>query len=1023
MSANGSAPHYYNPIQPAPGYQSANPTGPGGTTHFHQTIPLQSQAQQMSAPNNNNSNNNTSYQKNDRAQRVHQKLKATLETRQQLHGPVNRSTNNNSNNINNNNNNNNNISKSELNGTSGRRTLQRNGTSSGGSVGGGASSVGTSDDGEESSSVPDEEDDVHQVIIDYLSAIESPGVKEIESHRALVTWAPPQSSPTENALVNGNDLRYEILLGDRGKDGKYKSIFRGTNLSCVIQDLRAGQEYHVCLLVHYLDSLHGAVSEPVVFKTPAREPDAPAQPKVITRTKNALQLRWNAPTDNGSHIIHYVVECSSEMSPEFVEICKIKGKQFTVSKLVPATWYSFRLAAVNDCGRSEYSETCSFSTAGNPPTAPPPPVCHKTSSSSLALVWNRRNEDGDFLLQMLNREMLQQGYLNVYFGPDTAYECTRLQRATAYQFRLRSETEAGQSQWSPEVTYLTQPERPGKSSKPIVKGKIHANSFKVKWDAPNDRGGADIKLYHLEIRSGAVFERIYTGAENEASCERLNPGTTYQIRVICEGPGGISAASDIGTVTTEAIVPNPPQTPYYSNQPGPYAAVLQWEKPLYQGGAPVTEYELQLEGVLNQGAEKTMKRELVYRGKDAYCVVKDLLPGESYVTQVRALNRIGAGSWSEEFTFKAGSAPPCKPLAAEVTIKSPTQLCIQWQEPQCNGAPITDYKLESSLKQNEDDTFSVVYEGIEQEANLMDLLPYTTYYFRFHAINSAGRSPNSPIVTQMTPAAVPSPPTLQPDLFNITSNSAHIFWFEPECHGSPITNYIVECGDKMLTTETNQTDLVVSPLNAEQVYKVKVQAVNNIGCGGFTQSMKFTTKPLPPKPPRLECIQYGYNSLKFKWGSDGAVSSSSKLMDFQRFYVDMKIKNSSKDYQNIYTGTRNSFKVQKLHESTLYAFRICAQTDHAGIGGYSDEYLFKTQAAQPNGVKIVRCIENYPVISSSNNDSNVTQLPTLTVEWQHSKNNHFHDAIEYILQKTTAPTGNVKNLEFDEVSFSNWQSY
>jgi hypothetical protein len=342
---------------------------------------------------------------------------------------------------------------------------------------------------------------------------------------------------------------------------------------------------------------------------------------------------------------------------------------------------------------------------------------------------------------------------------------------------------------------------------------------------------------------------------------------------------------------------------------------------------------------------------------------------------------------------------------------------VKWQEPQCNGAPIVDYKLESASKEGED-AFTVVYHGTETSADLKDLLPFTTYFFRLHAVNTSGRSPNSPTVSQKTPAAVPGIPTLLPELFAITSNSAHFYWKEPESNGDAIISYVLECGDRQLVTEKSQTDLLVEHLNPEQMYKVRVQAVNSIGAGAFCLSHKINTKPLPPKPPRLECIQYGYNALKLKWGSDGSPASSkgsANVMDFQRFYVEMKIKSSSKDFQNIYTGTRNSIKVQKLHESTDYAFRISAHTEHAGMGAWSDEYFFRTQAAQPNGVKIIRCIENFPVISSSANEPHIDTLPTLTVEWQHSKNNHFNDSVEYILQKALAASANSKNLQYDEV--------
>lgn len=968
----------------------------------HSPSPPNNNSNSSSNNNNNTLSNNNNYQNNERAQRQYTKLLRKLESRNMSNQAHSQASRNNKN--------------DNLNGTSGtrRNMQQRNGTSSTG----GASSVGTSDDGEESSSVPDEEDDM-QILIDYLSSIEPPVVKEIQSHTALVTWeAPPQ--PTENALVNlnTNDIRYEILLGDRGKDGKYKSIFRGTNLSCRIQDLRAGQEYHVCLSSH-LENIKGSETEPVVFKTPAREPDTPTQPKVLAKTKNSLQLRWNAPLDNGSHIIHYALEMSTDVDGEFTELCKIKGKQFTVNKLTPATWYTFRLAAVNECGRSGYSQPIAYNTDGYPPPQPLSPRIHNVTTSSITLLWNRRREDGDFILQISSQG--PQAYMNVYYGPEIIYECTRLQRATAYQFRLASKTDAGQSPWSEEITVTTHPEQPGRPSKPQVKGKIHAHNFKVKWDPPHDRGGADIKLYHLEISSGAIFERIYSGSQSEAVCDRLSPGTTYQVRVLCEGPGGMSGPSDTSTITSEAVAPNAPKTPYYSNLPGPYAAVLQWEKPHYQGGAPVTEYELELEGILNDGVEKKKQKTIVYHGKEPYCVVKDLLPGESYTTHVRAVNRIGAGEWSDEFNFRAGSAPPSKPLAPEIQVRSPTNLLVKWQEPQCNGAAIVDYKLESSSQQ-EEDAFSIVYHGTETSADLKDLLPFTTYFFRLHAVNAAGRSPNSQTVCQKTPAAVPGTPTLLPDQFAITSNSAHIYWSEPENNGDAIINYVLECGDRQVMTDKNQTDIHVEHLVPEQMYKVKVQAVNSIGAGAFCLSHKITTKPLPPKPPRLECIQYGFNSLKLKWGSDGAsvlpsTTKSANVMDFQRFYVEMKMKSSSKDFQNIYTGTRNSIKVQKLHESTDYAFRICAHTEHAGIGAWSDDYFFRTQAAQPNSVKIIKCIENFPVIMSNGEQPHIDTLPTLTVEWQNSKNNHFNDSVEYILQKATAANANSKNLHYDEVNF------
>jgi hypothetical protein len=75
---------------------------------------------------------------------------------------------------------------------------------------------------------------------------------------------------------------------------------------------------------------------------------------------------------------------------------------------------------------------------------------------------------------------------------------------TLYDFiQLRAHNEEGSSQWSDEVCYRTLPDRPAAPPRPTVKGRIHAQTFKMKWEPPSDRGGADITTYILEIDGGS----------------------------------------------------------------------------------------------------------------------------------------------------------------------------------------------------------------------------------------------------------------------------------------------------------------------------------------------------------------------------------------------------------------------------------------------------------------------------------------------------------------------------------------
>lgn len=66
--------------------------------------------------------------------------------------------------------------------------------------------------------------------------------------------------------------------------------------------------------------------------------------------------------------------------------------------------------------------------------------------------------------------------------------------------QLRAQNEEGSSQWTEELSYRTLPGRPAPPSRPVVKGRVHAHLFKVKWEPPTDRGGTEIKTYSVQLK-------------------------------------------------------------------------------------------------------------------------------------------------------------------------------------------------------------------------------------------------------------------------------------------------------------------------------------------------------------------------------------------------------------------------------------------------------------------------------------------------------------------------------------------
>ena len=105
-------------------------------------------------------------------------------------------------------------------------------------------------------------------------------------------------------------LLFQVLLSDKGKDGIYRSIFTGHSIECRLTDLRPCTEYHIRIHALY-NTLKGGASDTVSFETESCEPDKPMPPKMINRSKTAINLRWNSPADNGAHIQQYILVLKS----------------------------------------------------------------------------------------------------------------------------------------------------------------------------------------------------------------------------------------------------------------------------------------------------------------------------------------------------------------------------------------------------------------------------------------------------------------------------------------------------------------------------------------------------------------------------------------------------------------------------------------------------------------------------------------------------------------------------------------
>uniref|UniRef100_A0A8K9VBC5 Fibronectin type-III domain-containing protein 3A n=2 Tax=Oncorhynchus mykiss TaxID=8022 RepID=A0A8K9VBC5_ONCMY len=893
-----------------------------------------------------------------------------------------------------------------------------------------------------------------QLLQALLNTVSKPVVTDIQAKGAVLSWVAPSRAEGEGVSPSLEPLSYDVSISYSGKDGKY--TMHSVSLSRVLA-VCSGQ------------CLRGSPSEAVAFTTRSCEPDPPCPPRKASGSKSStLVLQWKAPCDNGSKIQNYTLQWDEGKGTGGYEQCYYgPQKQYRVTKLSPASRYSFRLAAKNDMGISEFSETVDLYTSCSVPSPPLPPELVKAGVTWLCLTWQRPStspKEDDIFYSLEMDEDEGYGFQPSYDGDELSCTVKNLHRSTKYKFRVAAYNTEGKS--NPMCSCLCLSVRLSVRVSLSVRLSVRVSRsvcpcFSVRLSVcpclsvsvrvcpclsvflclsvrvcpcvsvclsvflcPSVRVcpclsvsvrvcpclsvsvrvcpclsvclsvclGLSVRVslsvclsvrvcpcvsVCLSVCLGVSWELAYSGPAMEHVCEGLKPGHSYQTRVYCMSEGGQSPLSETLQVQTPAVPPGQCQPPRVVGKPKAREVQLRWGPPCVGGGSPVSVYSVEVCGAGPQGSTGQEEVREVYQGSEVDCTVGSLLPGRTYSFRLRAANKAGYGPLSEhcEVTMGPGAPEPCK--APHITCKSPTVAVVSWEAPACNGGVISEYRVEWGAAQG---TMQVCFSGASLTHEVKGLLPATNYFCRVQAVNVAGVGLFSEAVLCQTPPSVPAavssvhalkeaelrgyhtstdqeeeeeegeeeedgprtPPLYSP------STCLAVGW-EPPCdHGAEISSYLIDLGERQSISVGPVTKYIIQHLQPDTSYRIRIQALNNLGSGPFSHTFKLKTKPLPPQPPRLECTAFSHQTLRLKWGDGPAKATPSDALQYQ-----LQTEDKRGRFVSLYRGPCHTHKVQRLNECTSYMFRIQAFNE-AGQGPFSTVYTFTTPRSPPAPIKAPR---------------------------------------------------------------------
>ncbi|WP_419925279.1 fibronectin type III domain-containing protein [Candidatus Poriferisocius sp.] len=819
--------------------------------------------------------------------------------------------------------------------------------------------------------------------------------------RLTVAWAAPASVGASG--ITGYTVQWCTASAAINVCASSWSSASATGTSHTIGGLAGGTSFGV--RVQALNSRGtGPWSSTRFATTAAATPPGTPTGLVATIDDGQIDLRWNAPSNNGAPITGYSVECrlggtaiaaGSCGSIAWTNYTSVSGTSATLSGLSNGTPYDIRVRAANRIGNSAWTTTTA--TPAAPPRIPANVVA-SPSGRNIQVTWTAPASGGSpissYTVQYCSGACTSWRSTTVTGNPPaTSVTIAGLSTGTTYRVRVQALNSAGMSGWSA-TDSATTPSRPGAPTGLTITS-VGRSELTAIWTAPASPSG--ISGYNVQRCNARAnndgtwscssgWSNAGTASSTTHTVTGLTGNTAYRVRAQAFNAAGVSGWSNAYTATT-----NPPDVPGAPSgltaTPNSRQIRLSWAAPA-ANGARITRYTVycQNNGDTTTGSCRSTDWTRYTTTSGTSITIGGLTNGNEYSVRVFATNSAGDGG-----TTSATATPatrPGPPTDIEIVPSYPggggLTLAVSWTAPTdqaTGGSAITGYTVQYRAS-NGNWSFAHAGGASTLEISITGLTVGPRYYVQIRSINAAGES--NWVQASSDPTGTPAKPA-DPTISSVSRGELTIGWSAPDQGASAITDYGVQWCTARERTVTNNgvetttypctgswrtaadadidatsTSHTVTGLTGATGYSVRVRAVNRFGNGPWSDvSFATTDAPAVPDAPSGLTATPDSGRIALRWAAPAANGAR-----ITRYTVDCQNNGDTttgscrfSDWTRYTTTSGTSITIGGLTNGNEYSVRVFA-TNSAGDGGTTSATA--TPATRPGRPTDIVFAETYP---------------------------------------------------------------